>query len=155
MPNDVAPVPPGYHTVTPYLTVRNAVDALAFWTEAFGAKEVFRLVGPDGRIGHAEIRIGDSLVMVSDEYPDFGALGPASLGGSPVKFHLYVPDADAATARAVAAGASLLRPVETQPWGIRSGMVADPFGHSWFIATQVEDVTPTEMQRRWDAGMGG
>jgi PhnB protein len=146
----VDPVPKGFHSVTPYLTVKGAAAALDFYARAFGAVELYRLVGPDGRIGHAELRIGDSVLMLSDEYPDFGALGPVAIGGTPVKLQIYVPDADAAVARAVAAGATLLRPVQDQFHGSRSGMVADPFGHGWFIATQTEEVEPAEMQRRWD-----
>ena len=141
--------------LSPYLTVNGAAAAIDFYRAAFGARELFRLTGPDGRIGHAELRIGDATVMLSDEWPDFGALSPPSIGGSPVKLHLYVDDCDAVVARAVAAGATLMRLVTDQFYGDRSGMIADPFGHSWFVATLKEQVAPQEMQRRWDAAMAG
>ena len=140
--------------LSPYLTVKDGAAALKFYSEAFGAVEQFRLTSPEGKIGHAEIRIGPSNVMLSDEWPDFGALSPPTIGGSPVKLHLYVDDADTVVARAVAAGGTLLRPVADQFYGDRSGMVADPFGHTWFIATPKEAVAPEEMQRRWTAALG-
>lgn len=139
------------HTLTPYIGVKDAAKALAFYHAAFGATELFRLTDPSGRIGHAEVAIGASLLMLSDEYPDFGALSPPSLGGTPVTLHLYVADADATVARAVEHGATVLRPVEDQFYGDRSGMIADPFGHKWMIATRKEAVSPEEMQRRWTA----
>ncbi|HEX6015726.1 MAG TPA: VOC family protein [Geminicoccaceae bacterium] len=143
------PAPTG--SLTPFLTVKNAEAAIAFYREAFGAVELFRLSEPSGKIGHAELRIGDALLLLNDEYPDFGALSPVAIGGSPVKLHLYVEDVDAVVARAVAAGATLLRPVKDGFYdGDRSGLVADPSGHAWFIATRKEEVTPAEMQRRWD-----
>jgi PhnB protein len=141
--------------LSPYLTVKGAEAAIDFYRTAFGAVEQFRLTSPDGRIGHAELSIGGATVMLSDEWPDFGALSPSSIGGSPVKLHLYVDDCDAVVARAVAAGATLMRPVADQFYGDRSGMIADPFGHAWFIATLKEEVAPQEMQRRWDAAMAG
>ena len=147
----VKPVAEGFNTVSVYLTVKGAAEAIAFYAAAFGAEETYRLVGPDGRVGHAEVRIGDSTVMLSDEYPDFGALAPPSVGGSPIKLYLSVPDVDAVAARAVAAGATLIRPVEDQFHGSRSALLADPFGHQWFVSTVIEDVTPDEMQRRWNA----
>jgi len=137
--------------LTPYLTVADAAAAINFYIKAFGAQEIYRLTDTDGRIGHAELRIGDSLVMLADEYPDFGALSPARLGGSPVKLHLDVESADQSVDAAVAAGAMLVRPVQDEFHGSRSGMIVDPFGHSWFIATKVEDVSVEEMQRRMDA----
>jgi PhnB protein len=143
------PKPPG--SLTPFLTVKEAEAAIAFYREAFGAVELFRLSEPSGKVGHAELRIGDALLMLNDEYPDFGALSPIAVGGSPVKLHLYVKDVDTVVARAVAAGATLLRPVKDEFYGDRSGLVADPSGHAWFIATRKEEVTPAEMQRRWDA----
>jgi len=146
----VKPIPEGYNSVSIYITVKDAPEALDFYCRAFGAQQLYRLVGPDGRIGHAEIRLGDSTVMLSDEYPEFGALSPVSVGGSPVKFYLAVEDADAFAAKAVAEGATLLRPVENQFHGNRSGLLADPFGHHWFVASRVEIVSPQEMQRRWD-----
>ena len=138
-------------TLTPYLTVTDAAAAIAFYCKAFGAEEIFRLTDTDGRIGHAELRIGDSLVMLADEYPDFGALSPARLGGSPVKLHLDVESADHSVDAAVAAGATLVRPVQNEFYGSRSGMVVDPFGHSWFIAAKSEEVSVDEMQRRFSA----
>ena len=149
------PLPEGMQTVSAHLTVGDAAGALEFYRAAFGAEEQFRLVEPGGRIGHAEIRIGNSTVMLSDEYPDFGALSPVTVGGSPVKLHLYVEDADALVARAVGAGATLLRPVRDQFYGDRSGMIADPYGHSWQIATPKEQVSPAEMQQRWEAALAG
>ena len=143
-------------TVTPYLIVGDAQAAIAFYAQAFGAEEMFRLTEPDGgRIGHAELRIGNSVFMLADEHPEFGAQSPATLGGSPVKFHLAVDDADRAVERAVAAGATVLRPVQDQFYGERSGMVADPFGHAWFLASQTEAVRPDEMQRRYEAAFEG
>ena len=137
-------------TLTPYLIVKGAAEALDFYKQAFGAVEEMRLTDPAGRIGHAEIRIGQSPLMLADEHPEFGALGPATLGGSPVTLHLEVADADAAADRAVAAGATLLRPVADQFHGNRSGMVADPFGHKWFLSAEIEAVSAEEMQRRYD-----
>jgi len=142
------PIPEGCHTATPYLTVRGAADAIEFYQKAFGATEVMRLGQPDGRIGHAEIRIGDSLIMLSDEFPDYGNLAPQSIGGSPVTIHLYVEDVDALVRQAVAAGAQVLRPVQDQFYGDRAGRLRDPFGHSWFVATHIEDVPPEEITRR-------
>ena len=146
----VNPIPDGYNTVSVYLTVKDAAAAIDFYCRGFGATETFRLVGPDGRIGHAELRIGDSTVMLSDEYPDFGALSPVTVGGSPMKLYLALADADATAAQAVAAGATLLRPVQDQFHGNRSGLLLDPFGHSWFVSTRIAIVSPAEMQRRWD-----
>jgi PhnB protein len=150
----VKSVPEGYHSATPYMTVRDAAAALAFYKKAFGAEELFRLTEPGGRIGHAEFRIGDSPIMISDEYPDFGALSPAALGGSPIKLMLYVPDCDAAVKRAVAAGATVLRQPADQFYGDRTAMVADPFGHGWYLQTRIEEVSPQEMQKRYAKAMG-
>ncbi|MCW5724945.1 MAG: VOC family protein [Maricaulaceae bacterium] len=136
-------------TLTAHLIVKNAARALDFYRDAFGAEELFRLVEPSGKVGHAEMRIGATGFMLADEYPDFGALGPASIGGTPVKFRLEVADAQAAMTRAVKAGAVEVRPLKDEFYGDRTGMVADPFGHHWFIAQKVEDVSPEEMQRRW------
>lgn len=141
--------------LTPYLVVKDAAAALDFYTRAFGAEEQLRLTDPAGRIGHAHMAIGDSAFMLADEHPEFGALGPISLGGSAVSLHLEVADADAAAARAVDAGATVLRPVEDQFHGNRSGMVADPFGHKWFLSQQTEAVGPEEMQRRYDRLLAG
>lgn len=135
--------------LTPYIAVKGASNAITFYVKAFGAKEEFRLEDQDKRIGHAELTIGDGRLMLSDEYPDFGALSPASIGGSPVKLHLYVEDVDATMKRAEAAGATVLRPAQDQFHGDRSGMIADPFGHQWFVATRKEEVSPKEMQKRF------
>ena len=151
----VKSVPEGHHSVTPYMIVRDAAAALAFYKNAFGAEELFRLAEPSGRVGHAEFRIGNSLIMLADEYPDFGALSPAALGGSPVKMMIYVPDCDAAVKRAVDAGATVLRPPADQFYGDRAAMVADPFGHSWSLQTRIEEVSPQEMQKRFTKAMGG
>ncbi len=144
----VNPVPDGYHTVTPYLAVKGAAHAIEFYTKAFGAKEMFRLPAPDGKLGHAEIMIGDSFIMLADENPDEGFLGPQSRGGATSNIMLYVEDVDALVRQAVAAGATLLSPVEDKFYGDRSGRLADPFGHLWDIATHVEDVAPEEMEKR-------
>jgi PhnB protein len=144
----VSPIPDGYHSVTPYLIVKDAARALDFYVRAFGAVELMRMLQEDGRIGHAEIRIGDSPVMLADEFPEIGARSPESIGGSPVTIMLYVDDVDATVARAVSAGARLTRPVANQFYGDRNGAVTDPFGHLWFVATHVEDVAPDEMERR-------
>lgn len=148
MSGAVKPIPDGYHAVTPYLIVRGADRALAFYERAFGAKELFRMMRTDGRVGHAELQLGDSRVMLADEHPEIGARGPESIGGSPVTIMLYVADVDATVARAVEAGARVVRPVQDQFYGDRSGAVADPFGHVWFVATHVEDVAPDELERR-------
>ena len=143
-------IPDGYHSVTPYLIVKDAARALDFYKKAFGAVEVFRFDDPShgGRIGHAEIKIGDSHVMLADEYPEMGHKGPAALGGTPVSIVLYVEDVDAVFDRAVAAGAESKRAVADQFYGDRLGTVKDPFGHLWSIATHKEDVSMEEMQRR-------
>jgi len=142
------PVPEGFHTVTPYLIVNDGRAAIEFYKQAFGAKEEYRMDGPGGKVMHAEIRIGDSHVMLADEFPDMGYRGPQALGGSPVSLLLYVEDVDARFQRAVAAGAKVLRPVEDQFYGDRTGTLADPFGHVWSIATHKEDVPPDEIKRR-------
>ena len=136
--------------LTPYLVVKGANEAIAFYTKAFGAKEIFRLSEPSGKIGHAELEIRGSTFMLADEYPDFGALGPATIGGSPVSLHLYVDDVDRVIAGAKAAGATVLREVKDEFYGDRTGMVADPFGHKWHLSTRKEEVSPTEMQKRWN-----
>lgn len=144
----------GSKAVTPYIAVRDAAAAIDFYVRAFGAVETLRLVDPgDGRIGHAEVRIGEATLMLSDEYPDFGAVAPETVGGSPVKLHLYVSDVDKVFEKAVSAGATELRPVKDQFFGDRSGMLLDPFGHQWFLASKLEDVTQEEMQRRWSESM--
>ena len=147
----VSPIPAGYHSVTPYLMVRDAARALAFYREAFDARELMRFEGPPGRIAHAEVMIGDSHVMLADENPKDGFVGPQTLGGSGMSLMLYVPDVDATYARAVAAGATARRPVADQFYGDRVGTLADPFGHVWTIATHVEDVSVDEAKRRMNA----
>jgi PhnB protein len=135
------------HTVTPLLTCADAAAAIEFYRKAFNAQEVSRLPGPDGKLMHASIRIGDSTVMLTDEFPQMGGLGPKTLKGSPVTIHLYVEDADAVAERAVAAGATITMPVQEMFWGDRYGQLEDPFGHRWSVGTHVRDVTPEEMQQ--------
>ena len=144
----VKPVPEGYPQVTPYLVVDGAGAAIEFYGTVFGATERMRLPGPDGTIGHAELQLGDSLIMVADEAPQLGIRGPKVIGGTPVTISVYVEDVDGVVERAVQAGATLLRPVEDQFYGDRSGQLEDPFGHRWSVATHVEDVSPEEMGRR-------
>jgi PhnB protein len=153
-PAKVQPIPAGYHTATPYLIVKNAAAAIEFYTRAFGAKETRRMAGPDGKMMHAEMKIGDSIVMLSDEFPSHQALSPETLGGSPMFVVLYVEDVDARVRQALAAGAKVLRPVEDQFFGDRSGTVLDPFGHRWTLTTHIEDVSDAEMERRFAAIMG-
>ena len=141
-------IPAGYAGVTAYLIIRGAARALEFYTKAFGATEVMRMPGPDGRIGHAEIRIGDGHVMLADESPEMGHRSPQSFGGSPVSLMFYVPDVDARFAKALAAGATVKHPIKDQFYGDRSGSITDPFGYVWTIATHTEDVPEDEMQRR-------
>ncbi len=141
--------PDGYHSVTPYLTIDGAEEAIRFYERALGATEMLRLP-MGGKIGHAEIRIGDSMVMISDEWPDYGKLGPKSRGGATSSLMVYVEDVDAAFDRAIAAGGTVERPVEDQFYGDRSGSFTDPFGHSWTLSTHVEDVPEDEMRRRMD-----
>ena len=151
MSGEVNPVPEEFHTVTPYMTINGASGAIEFYKEAFGATEIFRWADPDGRVRHAEVVIGDSPVMLTDEAPDFGMAGPQSLGGSPVHMFLYVKDADAVFERAIAAGATELMPVEDSEDGDRRGGVTDPFGHVWYIGTHIEDISRKELQKRYDA----
>ncbi|TAJ87163.1 MAG: VOC family protein [Reyranella sp.] len=146
---------PSSQTVRAHMTVHDAKAAIDFYAKAFGAVELFRLVEPAGRVGHAEIRIGDTVLMMNDEYPDFGARSPGAIGGSPVAFHIAVSDADKAVERAVAAGATVVRPVQDQFYGDRSGMVACPFGYRWFLAASREVVSPEEMQKRWTKMLEG
>jgi PhnB protein len=149
----VKPIPDGYHTATPYLIVHDGVRALDFYQRAFGATELMRMVGPGGKLGHAEIKIGNSPIMLADEFPEMGARSPQALGGSPVSILLYVEDVDARFHQAIAAGAKVVRPLADQFYGDRSGTLEDPFGHKWTIATHKEDVPPAEMQRRAEAFM--
>jgi PhnB protein len=148
------PVPDGYHTATPYLIVNNAAGAIEFYKKAFGATETMRIVSPPGKVGHAEIRIGDSVIMLADEFPDMGARSPQSIGGSPASILLYVEDVDATFKRAVAAGAKVQRAIEDKFYGDRSGSVDDPFGYTWHIATRKEDLSAEEVQKRARALFG-
>jgi PhnB protein len=148
-PTKVRPVPAGYHTVTAYLTVNDGARAIEFYERAFGARETERMPGPGGKIMHAEFRIGDSIVMLSDEFPGMSTCkAPTSLGGTTTSLFLYVPDADAAFKRAVAAGCKVLMPLTDMFWGDRFGKLEDPFGNQWSLATHKEDVSPAEMKRR-------
>lgn len=154
----VSPVPEGYRTVTPYLICRGADAAIQFYTRAFGAIEFLRLLMPDGSIAHAEIRIGDSIVMLSEENLDWGSTSPQTIGGTAVTLHIYVPDVDTVFQRALETGAVIVRPVQDQFYGDRSGCLEDPFGHRWLLSTHIEDVPPDEMERRmqaFSAGEGG
>jgi uncharacterized glyoxalase superfamily protein PhnB len=141
------PIPSGMHTVTPHLICAGAGEAIDFYKKAFGASELSRMPGPDGKVMHASIRIGDSVIMLNDENPQWGALGPKALKGSPVTIHLYVEDADAMFNQAVRAGAKVTMPLDDMFWGDRYGKVEDPYGHQWSIATHTRDVTPQEMQK--------
>jgi PhnB protein len=152
------PIPEGYNTVTPYLAVDDAAEAIEYYKEAFGAKESVRMLTPDGRIGHAELEIGDSHVMLSDPFPQASTKSPKELGGTSVNIMTYVEDTDAAYKQAIDAGATSLMEPDDMFWGDRFSLVQDPFGHSWTIATHVEDVSPEEMQKRseeWAAQMAG
>ena len=151
MPQAVQNPPQGYHTLTPYMTVRNARAAIDFYRQAFGAEKVLQLDMADGSVAHAEIRIGDSVVMLSEESEAWGTKGPLTLGGSPMFLMAYVDDVDAAFRRAVAAGATEVRPVADQFYGDRSGTLKDPFGHQWTLSTHIEDVSEAEAQRRMEA----
>jgi PhnB protein len=150
----VRPIPDGYHSVTPYLILSSASDAIAFYKKALGADEVMRMDDPTGKIHHAEISIGGSRIMLADEHPEIQALSPKTIGGSPVSMHVYVEDVDARVERAVAAGAKLIRPVADQFYGDRVGGIEDPFGYRWFIATHKEDLSMDEIRRRAAAQAG-
>jgi PhnB protein len=144
----VKPIPDEYPRVSAYLIVDGAADAIAFYQDVFGMTERMRMDGPDGRVGHAELQVGDSVVMLADEFPDMGAKGPKAYGGSPVNVMVYVEDVDAVVDKAVGLGAEVTRPVEDQFYGDRLGQIVDPWGHHWSVATHVEDVSPEEMRRR-------
>jgi PhnB protein len=148
MPTKTRYIPEGYHTATPYLIVTGAAAAIDFYKKALGAKELIRFSQPDGKVGHAEIKIGDSTIMLADEFPEMGARSPQSLGGTPVSIMVYVEDVDAVVGGLVAAGAKLTRAVENKFYGDRAGTVTDPFGHQWHIATHKEDISTEELQRR-------
>ena len=144
----IKPIPDGYHSVTPYLSIQDAATAIEFYKRAFGATESFRLVAQSGEIGHAEIKIGDSPIMLADPCEEGTFRNPQALGGSSVGLHVYVEDVDALFARAIHAGAKTVRPVQDQFYGDRTGTLADPFGHVWFIATHKEELTPEEITKR-------
>lgn len=148
MKNNVNPIPERYGSVTPYLIVNDGAHALEFYKKAFGAVEEMRMDMPGGKIGHAEIRIGDSIIMLADECPEMNARSPKAIGGSPVMIHVYVEDCDAVVERAAQNGAKVIQPVEDKFYGDRSGAIADPFGHLWNIATHKEDFSPEEMKKR-------
>ncbi len=145
--------PTGHRAVTPYLTIKGAAKAIEFYKAVFGASERMRMEAPGGKVGHAELVIGDGVIMLSDEWPDMDCKGPEALGGSPVSLHIYVDDVDAIADQAVAAGATLKRPPKDEFWGDRMGTIVDPFGHTWLISTHVEDVPEDEMKRRAEAAM--
>lgn len=151
----VKPIPDGYPRVTSYLTIDGAGDAIEFYKEIFGAEERLRMPGPDGTIGHAEIQLGDSVIMMSDTFPEMGVIDPKKLGGSPITLSVYVEDVDATFGNAIKAGAKQLQPVEDKFYGDRSGAFEDPWGHRWNVMTHVEDVSPEEMQKRAAAFMAG
>jgi PhnB protein len=151
----VQPIPEGYPRLSPYLCVDNAAGAIDFYCEVLGATERMRMAGPDGKLGHAELTLGESVIMLADEHPDIGFLSPLRIGGTAVTLHAYVEDVDAVFERALAAGAKSLRPAENQFYGDRSAQFEDPFGHRWSIATHVEDVDADEMARRAEQAAGG
>lgn len=151
----LSPIPQGYHSVTPYLIVKDAARALEFYKQAFGAVELFRLADPTGKVGHAEMQFGDSRFMLADEFPEMNVLGPQTRGGVTASILLYVEDVDASFQKAVAAGAKIHRPLADQFYGDRSGTLLDPFGQQWTVASHKEEVSPAEMQRRYDEMMKG
>jgi len=144
----VKPIPEGYHSVTPYLIIKGAADAIEVYKKAFGATELFRFPAPDGKIGHAEIKIGDSPIMLADEFAEMGYKGPRALGGSPVSLMIYLEDVDTVFNRAVEAGASVKQAVQDKFYGDRTGTLTDPFGHLWHVSTHKEDVSMEEMEER-------
>jgi uncharacterized glyoxalase superfamily protein PhnB len=150
MTQQVRPIPEGFHTITPHLVCSGAAEALTFYKQAFGAVENSRMPGPDGKIMHAQMRIGDSLLMLADDFPDYGCVGPNALKNTPVYIHLYVEDVDAVYARAVEAGAKPIMPVSDMFWGDRYGQIEDPFGHRWSIATHKRDLTPEQIQEEME-----
>ncbi len=152
---NVKPIPEGYHSVTPYLSIKGAAAAIDFYKQVFGATELFRMAGPDGKIGHAEIKIGDSPIMLADEYPEMEFVSPQTLGGSPIGLMIYVDDVDTMFKNAISGGAKEIKPLQNQFYGDRSGTLKDPFGHVWTVATHIEDIAPEEMERRAAAAHGG
>ena len=155
MSKPALPIPVGYEHSTPYLTCKDAARAIEFYKTAFGATELYRIPMPDGKVGHAEIKIAGAIIMLSDEFPEHGAQSPATLGGTAVGIMIYVPDVDAFAERAVKAGAKLTEPVKDQFYGDRSGRLLDPSGHKWFFATHIEDVSPDEISKRAQKLFGG
>jgi PhnB protein len=153
MAGRVKPIPENYGRVTPYLIVQGAADAIDFYKKVYGATEIMRMPGPDGKIGHAELKIGDSVFMLADENTEMGHKSPRTIGGSPISLVLYVEDVDRTVKNAVEAGSKLVRPVADQFYGDRTGGIVDPFGHEWYVATHVEDVSSEEMKKRADAMM--
>jgi PhnB protein len=154
MASKTKPIPDGRAGAIPYLIVKDAARAIEFYKLAFGAAEVMRFTDPKGKVGHAEVMIGEALIMLADEFPELDVRSPESYGGSPVTIHLYVEDVDAVAERAIEAGAKLVRPVEDQFYGDRGGKLSDPFGHIWWFATHKEDVSPAEMRKRAAALFG-
>jgi len=146
--SEISYIPKGYNTVTPYLIIKGAAKAIEYYKSVFGAAVVVRMDGPDGRIGHAELKIGDSYIMLADEFPEMGHRSAESIGASPVSLLVYIPDCDQVVAKAVAGGAKILKPVADQFYGDRTGFIQDPFGHLWSVATHIEDVSPEEMKER-------
>jgi PhnB protein len=151
--SNVKAIPDGYHTITPYLFVRGATSAIDFYRTVFGATEILRMPGPDGRIMHAELKIGDSIVMLADENPTNGIMSPQTIGGYSIGMHIYVENVDAVIQKAIENGAKMLRPIKNQFYGDRSGSLLDPFGHMWSVATHVEDVSPEELHTRMKTAM--
>jgi len=156
MTTRIKPIPEGHHTLTPHLVVKGASQAIEFYKRAFGAEEIVRMPGPDGNsVMHAELKIGDSRLWLVDEFPAMGSLGPHGIGGTPVTIHVYVEDADAIFNQAVAAGAEVRMPIEDAFWGDRYGLIVDPFGHKWSVATHKEDLTPEELAKRAQVAFSG
>jgi PhnB protein len=151
----VNPIPKGYEGALPYLCVKDGAAAIEFYKKAFGAKEIMRMAQPDGRVGHAELRVGNAIIMLADEFPDFGTVSPQTVGGSPVTIQMYVEDVDAFTERALLAGMKVVRPVADQFYGDRGGKFQDPFGHMWWFSTHTEDVSVEEMKKRAAALFSG
>jgi PhnB protein len=150
---NVKPIPDGYHNVTPYLFVKRAAGAIEFYKKVFGATEIVRMAGSNGKIMHAELKIGDSIVMLADENPQSGVMSPQTIGGFSAGLHVYVENADAIIQKAIENGAKPLRPIQNQFYGDRSGSILDPFGHMWSVATHIEDVSPEEMRKRMSAAV--
>jgi len=156
MTTRIKPIPEGHHTLTPHLVVKGASQAIEFYKRAFGAEEIVRMPGPDGKsVMHAELKIGDSRLWLVDEFPAMGSLGPHGIGGTPVTIHVYVEDADAIFNQAVAAGAEVRMPIQDAFWGDRYGLIVDPFGHKWSVATHKEDLTPEELAKRAQVAFSG